>query len=627
MKRLICLALVLVLVCAAIPVWAEESPQSGTVEIQFCVGDSTLLINGEEVQVETPYVVGDGVTLVPLRVITEAFGAEVGWIEDSQTITLNYPGVEIVLQIGNPIAEVNGVPETLLAAPELPNSSTMVPLRFISESFGATVGYDEATERITVTKTATSGETVMEGAIDNAKVGDSFFKWSMDNPKDFVMEERAFDGTYTSFSYDDDNWFYIYIEPVSEDMKSFDKMFNDEKSSFTGQTLIKADKGKTDNGYDIMHFQAKDKVDFIDETIIVTDQRFIMIYSNFTMENTEIREKGIAYISTFACAFDEADDIYDLNNVNEKGQRIFESEELKLSFGVPCDYIMLSDEDAINDFSFAAEDPEDYVTEISCHVFSKSEVGSAEDAAKSDYAHNTETINETISTATPVEKASYAGLDAYQYTLQVETFSSPFYVKDVFFEMGDYVYNINISLPLDAENNEQFTADILNTFKAEELLFDEIGILLRNQTEKLEGTYEETVKDATIALPNNFRAIYDDLYLNDYTGTVFTILTQETAGMSTLEKKTFASDVYDEIKKTSDVAIIEPLRDKEVGKYKYQRFVACQINDDDEKSYLEMYMICKNNIWYAFLFTYPEIGYSTLARETTKAVMESIVFE
>ena len=97
-KRLISLMLVITLVCTfmfASGVRAENDK----VEIKFNVGDATLMINGTPVTVEKPYVVGIGVTLVPVRVITEAFGAKVDWIHDTQTVTLTYPDVNIVLQI------------------------------------------------------------------------------------------------------------------------------------------------------------------------------------------------------------------------------------------------------------------------------------------------------------------------------------------------------------------------------------------------------------------------------------------------------------------------------------------------------------------------------------------------
>lgn len=125
--------------------------ETQTVEISFKVGDSSLIINGEEVTVQTPYVVGEGVTLVPVRVITEAFGAEVDWYDPDKKVTLSTDEKIINLWIGKDFAEVDGKNTALLSAPELTNDITMVPLRFISENFGADVSYDEVTEAIYVT--------------------------------------------------------------------------------------------------------------------------------------------------------------------------------------------------------------------------------------------------------------------------------------------------------------------------------------------------------------------------------------------------------------------------------------------------------------------------------------------
>ena len=150
MKRIISLLLTAV-IALSMTAFAENAD----VEISFRVGDSALSINGSVVEVETPYVVGIGTTLVPVRVISEAFGANVDWIEATETVTIDYEETNIILQIGNPIATVNGIELELLEAPQLTESGyTMVPLRFISENLGAEVGYDEATEAITVSKKA-----------------------------------------------------------------------------------------------------------------------------------------------------------------------------------------------------------------------------------------------------------------------------------------------------------------------------------------------------------------------------------------------------------------------------------------------------------------------------------------
>ena len=192
MKKIIS-AILCIIMIMSVGITGVYANDNQTVRIEFCVGDDTLLINGNAVQVETPYVVGVGVTLVPLRVITEAFGAKVEWTDATRSIDLSYPDVDIHLQIANPIAEVNGKAETLLSAPELTNSHTMVPLRFISETFGAEVSYDEATERIVVIKENTPDGSTVEGAVTTAKIGDSYYGWSMENPTDMQLDYRSFD--------------------------------------------------------------------------------------------------------------------------------------------------------------------------------------------------------------------------------------------------------------------------------------------------------------------------------------------------------------------------------------------------------------------------------------------------
>ncbi len=306
---------------------AEEKP-SERVEISFKVGDSVLMINGEATEVETPYIAGEGTTLVPLRVITEAFGAEVTWADQTKEIYLSCPDVSIVLQIGSHEAKVNAHTEKLPEAPALsPNGVTMVPLRFISETFGAEVGYDEKTEYITVVKRG-EGDTV-RNMNDMPRVGDSYYGWSVNTPKDMYMDIREFDGTFTKFVDENGNYFEIYIFEPEEDTTA-ESLFNDLKVSFSGRTLTMAEMSTDPDKNKIMQFRAEDSRFYYGECVAETDNRFFSVTFRAKLGSDEAAAMD-GWAKSFEVGFGDESVTYDLSNVDEDGYRLFEDEEMKAS--------------------------------------------------------------------------------------------------------------------------------------------------------------------------------------------------------------------------------------------------------------------------------------------------------
>lgn len=79
-------------------------------------------------------------TMVPLRFIAEALGAEVGY--DAEKAMIRREGLEVLVWYNTNKAVVNGK-EMYLDAPAVlvPPGRTMVPLRFISEAFGCKVDW------------------------------------------------------------------------------------------------------------------------------------------------------------------------------------------------------------------------------------------------------------------------------------------------------------------------------------------------------------------------------------------------------------------------------------------------------------------------------------------------------
>lgn len=80
-------------------------------------------------------------TLVPVRPIAEALGAQVTWDEANQEVTLQQEGHEVRLVIGQDVATVDGATVTLDQPARVMNDRTMVPLRFVSEAFDAQIDW------------------------------------------------------------------------------------------------------------------------------------------------------------------------------------------------------------------------------------------------------------------------------------------------------------------------------------------------------------------------------------------------------------------------------------------------------------------------------------------------------
>jgi len=122
-----------------------------SIVMKLQVGNSNAIVNGSVVSLDAPPVIINNRTLVPLRFISESFGAKVEWDPVLRIVDVSFNGVEIRLQIDNKLASVNGKKVVLDSPPQIIKGRTMVPLRFIVESFDAHVEWDGNTQTITIT--------------------------------------------------------------------------------------------------------------------------------------------------------------------------------------------------------------------------------------------------------------------------------------------------------------------------------------------------------------------------------------------------------------------------------------------------------------------------------------------
>ncbi len=109
----------------------------------------TVALDGRELDFNgvEPQII-NGCTMVPMRVIFEELGCIMNWNGETKTVTASRGVTNIQLTVNKKKAYVNGKETVLDAAPCVVNGSTLVPVRFVSETLGLEVKWDAPTRTV-----------------------------------------------------------------------------------------------------------------------------------------------------------------------------------------------------------------------------------------------------------------------------------------------------------------------------------------------------------------------------------------------------------------------------------------------------------------------------------------------
>ena len=207
MKRLFTLFVAMLMV---LTVFAAPAAAADEISVYF---------NGQKMEFDVPPILLNDRTMVPMRAIFEALGASVSWDDYTDTATGLKDGKSVSVTIDRPEAYVSAEKVMLDQSPVILNDRTLVPLRFVSESYDAEVGWDDKTQTVTITADTTEKNTIYFQVPDC----NDFSTWSADNGDSLnpaIMGTRASeaagtvvpggnatkkiiipeDGTYTVFS-------------------------------------------------------------------------------------------------------------------------------------------------------------------------------------------------------------------------------------------------------------------------------------------------------------------------------------------------------------------------------------------------------------------------------------------
>lgn len=158
-----------------------------------------IMLYGKELVCDTPPVIVNDRTLVPVRAIFEGLGKYITWAPQTQTVAVfpsrsNRSVPEFTLTIGyyDFIALINRVKRVVkLDVPaQIINDRTMVPLRAIAETLDCEVKWDEMTRTVTIDKPAAN------------KCGYDAY-WALDEDGTLTISGNGY--MYDSYSYIDNN--------------------------------------------------------------------------------------------------------------------------------------------------------------------------------------------------------------------------------------------------------------------------------------------------------------------------------------------------------------------------------------------------------------------------------------
>lgn len=341
-----------------------EDKSSAEISVSFKVGSDTYLVNGKNIKAE-PSVQTGGKTFVPVKVITDALGATLAVDLKVKTAVITYNDVDIKLTEKKKEAIISGKKVTIDAAPYIKNNSFMASVSFLADTLGADVKTSDG--KITFLKEIANPNSIKDFSTliketNKSKIGDSYYKWSMQLPDDLRLEYRNFNGTANSFAAADGSY-YISINLYDRSEKDdLDSIANDILDDMYDYTLIDYEI-KNKNGLKFLDFVYKDSYGTYQERIFLTNTKIYDIVIETENDTSYLDEKYQNILDSFKLSFSKDGSTEDLSDVNADGYRKYQETGLNWSISLLPDLRESKDKNiqnkvyfyGKNDFTFSVK--------------------------------------------------------------------------------------------------------------------------------------------------------------------------------------------------------------------------------------------------------------------------------
>lgn len=122
----------------------------GLNSLTTAIASPKVIMDGRQLQFSVQPVTDNGITLVPLRALGESIGATVSWDAGMQNATAAKDDTTVSFSLGSTDAVVNGKVESQSVPTRMEDGVILVPLRFLAETFGAAVHWDPDQQMISI---------------------------------------------------------------------------------------------------------------------------------------------------------------------------------------------------------------------------------------------------------------------------------------------------------------------------------------------------------------------------------------------------------------------------------------------------------------------------------------------
>lgn len=116
----------------------------------FTIGSTTANIFGQDVTYDAAPQIINSRTMLPARFVAEALGADVQWDQAEQKVTITREDTEIVLYVDSDTAYINGEATKLDSPAVVIGGRTYTPVRFVAEALGAKVDWFGTQSRVRI---------------------------------------------------------------------------------------------------------------------------------------------------------------------------------------------------------------------------------------------------------------------------------------------------------------------------------------------------------------------------------------------------------------------------------------------------------------------------------------------